>query len=331
MNILVYDYIPAGMVLSPDEQFWDFLTIEQAAYTFAGPIEPGASDSIPILLKLQFGITGEILLNIAEVQEVTDDAGNFQIKNLCPGTYTLVASHVGCESKTIIIILDSDTMLQVNMAHSDYLLNDIIIAEVTPANTGTLSSVTIDQKELQRISGKPLGEMLKNVNGVQSLQTGTNVSKPVIQGLYGNRILILHNDIRQEGQQWGLDHGTEIDPFIAEEIIVIKGPSGIRYGSDAMGGVVLIQPAPLPTQTGTSGYISSAFFTNGLSGIISGQVEGKPKSILPLSWRLQATGKIGGNTKAPDYYLANTGFNEKSTSATLGWEAEKYTTELYYS
>lgn len=272
-----------------------------------------------------------IFLKEKNIGVATDDAGYFKIENLCPGNYTLVASHVGCESKTILLVLTSDTVIQVNMAHSDYLLNDIIIAEETPEYTGTLSSVAIDEKQLLRISGKPLGEMLKSVNGVQSLQTGTTVSKPVIQGLYGNRILIMHNEVRQEGQQWGLDHGSEIDPYIADEIIVIKGPSGIRYGSDAMGGVVLLQPAPMPSEIGTSGSISTAFFTNGLAGIISGQAEGKPATLLPLSWRLQATGKIGGNTKAPDYYLANTGFNEISTSSTLGWESEKYSAELYYS
>ena len=87
---------------------------------------------------------------------------------------------------------------------------------------------TLGGKKLEEIRGLSLGESLKSIAGVNSLQTGPSISKPVIHGVYSNRILILNNGVRQEGQNWGNDHAPEIDPFIATKLSVIKGPASIR-------------------------------------------------------------------------------------------------------
>ncbi|MFM9075334.1 MAG: TonB-dependent receptor, partial [Bacteroidota bacterium] len=69
---------------------------------------------------------------------------------------------------------------------------------------------------------------------------------PVIHGVHSQRILILNHGVRQEGQQWGAEHAPEIDPLIASDIQVIKDASAIRYGVDAIGGVVVVNPPALP-------------------------------------------------------------------------------------
>jgi iron complex outermembrane receptor protein len=89
--------------------------------------------------------------------------------------------------------------------------------------------------------------------GVTTLQTGSSISKPVIHGLHSNRILIMNNGVRQEGQQWGSEHAPEIDPFIATRLSVVKGAAGVRYGSDAIGGVILVEPEELPFDKSLSG------------------------------------------------------------------------------
>lgn len=109
----------------------------------------------------------------------------------------------------------------------------------------TLSGATLEQTR-----GLSLGESLKGITGVNSIQNGPNISKPVIHGVYSNRVLIMNNGVRQEGQTWGNDHAPEIDPFIATKITVIKGAASIRYGSDAIGGVILLDPKDLPTKPG---------------------------------------------------------------------------------
>jgi len=89
-------------------------------------------------------------------------------------------------------------------------------------------------------------QTLQQIPGVRSMDIGSGFSKPVIRGMGFNRVAVLENGIKQEGQQWGADHGLEIDAFNAEYVIVRKGPSSLMYGSDAMGGTIEISPAPAP-------------------------------------------------------------------------------------
>src|ERR1700761_6721569 len=141
---------------------------------------------------------------------------------------------------------------------------------------------TLGGKALQAVAGLSLGESLKNIAGVNSLQTGPSISKPVIHGVYSNRILILNNGVRQEGQNWGNDHAPEIDPFIATKLSVNKGAASIRYGSDAIGGVVLVDPKDMRTTPGVGGEVDLVGMTNGRVGAASGMVEGG--SANGLSW-----------------------------------------------
>ncbi len=194
-------------------------------------------------------------------------------------------------------------------------------------------SDSVGGKALQEIRGLSLGESLKSIAGVNSLQTGPSISKPVIHGVYSNRILILNNGVRQEGQNWGNDHAPEIDPFIATKLSVIKGAASIRYGSDAIGGVVLVDPRDLPSRPGAvDGEVNLVGMTNGRIGAASAMVEGAAeKSLEGLSWRLQGTLKKAGNAQAPDYYLGNTGYVEGDYSATLQYTKAHYGGQLYYS
>jgi iron complex outermembrane receptor protein len=172
---------------------------------------------------------------------------------------------------------------------------------------------------------------LKSVAGVSALQTGATIAKPVIQGLHSNRILILNNGIRQEGQQWGMEHSPEIDPFVASSITVIKGAEGVRYGPEAIGGVVLVEPAPLSTVPDITGVLHLTGASNGRAGALSGQLDGGIKKLPGFAWRLQATGRTSGNIKTPNYYLGNTGTRELNFSGALGYIKKGLSTELYLS
>ncbi|HEY4110751.1 TonB-dependent receptor [Puia sp.] len=223
------------------------------------------------------------------------------------------------------------------------LKKDQLSTAVTTALSGTA---------LEQVHGLSLGESLKTLAGINSLQTGPTIFKPVIHGVYSNRILILNNGVRQEGQNWGNDHAPEIDPFIATKITVIKGPASIRYGSDAIGGVILVEPKALPQPDGRPGQggaggpagvigapagviggrVDVVGMTNGLSGAVSGDVEGAAGGKWAgLSFRVQGTLKKAGNAEAANYYLGNTGYNENDYSATLRFAREKQGMELYYS
>jgi iron complex outermembrane recepter protein len=180
--------------------------------------------------------------------------------------------------------------------------------------------------------GQSLGESLKQIAGLYSIQTGPSLSKPVIHGLYSNRIVTLNNGIRQEDQQWGNEHAPQIDAFVASRITVIKGAASIRYGSDAIGGVILVEPKAMPTQPGVGGELNLVGATNGRMGAVSGFLEGAFGKALPgLSWRVQGTVKRAGYTQTPRYYLENSSFRETNLSADLHYDRKHWGIEAYVS
>jgi iron complex outermembrane receptor protein len=204
-----------------------------------------------------------------------------------------------------------------------------IISERTNIQT-SMSKIELKEADLEKTRGLSLADALKEIPGVTTLNTGPTISKPIIQGMHSSRILIINNGIRQEGQQWGTEHAPEIDAFIANKLTVIKGAGSIKYGSDAIGGVILVEPKQLLDTAGITGEINVVGITNGQQAITSGILEGMLKKI-PLQWRVQGTLKRSGDLKAPNYYLSNTGFYERNFSWALAYKHKRLNVELFYS
>lgn len=110
----------------------------------------------------------------------------------------------------------------------------------------SVSVETADRAFLWEHFSGNLMQTLKHKPGIHSMDIGAGFSKPVIRGMGFNRISVVENGIKQEGQQWGSDHGLEIDAFNIEQITILKGPASLLYGSDAMGGTIEIKPLPAP-------------------------------------------------------------------------------------
>lgn len=128
-------------------------------------------------------------------------------------------------------------------------LSEVVISESYQARNEKKSALSIDkvQKDfLEKHFTGNLVQTIENIPGIQSMDIGMGFSKPMIRGLGFNRIAVSENGIKQEGQQWGADHGLEIDAFDVEEIRILKGPASLLYGSDGMGGVIEIRPADMP-------------------------------------------------------------------------------------
>ncbi len=179
-----------------------------------------------------------------------------------------------------------------------------------------------------KTSNSNFSDMAAQIIGINVMKTGNNVSKPIVNGLQNNRILILNNGVRQEGQQWGSDHAPEIDAFAFNSIKLLKGADALRYGSDAIGGVIM---AELPTLTNkgasTQSSLTSGFNSNGNGVMTSASISGH--FLLPI--RIQLTAKVAGNKKTPDYFLDNTGNQETDFSAHTGFKFTKSTFKIYYS
>lgn len=117
----------------------------------------------------------------------------------------------------------------------------------TSSKLNSALSVEVAEKDFLKnhFTGN-LIQALEHIPGVRSMDIGSGFSKPMIRGMGFNRISVTENGIKQEGQQWGSDHGLEIDAFNIERVTVRIGPSSLLYGSDAMGGVVEITQSPPP-------------------------------------------------------------------------------------
>ncbi len=159
-------------------------------------------------------------------------------------------------------------------------------------------------------------DAIAKIPGIRAVTTGPNVSKPFIRGLGYNRILTLYDGIRQEGQQWGDEHGVEVDQYGVERVEVIKGPASLSYGSDALAGVVNLiptQPAPEGKEIGnlTLDYQSNNNYLGG-SGVLGSTKNG-------FEWLLRVSHKQAMNYRNKiDGRVFGTAFAETDANASLG-------------
>lgn len=272
-----------------------------------------------------------VILKKSNQTIVTNEHGSFKFSNLCAGHYQFIIQHIGCKDTAINVELIKDIKLTIKLPHSAIELNEIDIMDKQPEMTKTQTVNEIKSKELDATRGQTLGESLKLISGVTTLNTGSTISKPMIHGMQGYRVLILNNGIRQEGQQWGNEHAPEIDPFIAQKLSVIKGANSVRYGSDAMAGVILVEPKDLPDTASVTGEVNLVGMSNGQTAVASGILQGYFDKLKGFNWRIQGTYKKGGTIKTPTYYLKNTGVEELNFSYALGYHHKNWGIEGYYS
>ena len=277
-------------------------------------------------------ISGAVLqIRNSNRRVVSDENGRYSLEKLCQGVYKLECRIVGYKPTTMTVSLEHDAEENFNLSEDEVHLQDVEIKARKLETPLSQSSTSLQGQTLDQTRGQTLGEALKNITGVTTLQTGSSIAKPVIHGLHSNRVLIMNNGVRQEGQQWGSEHAPEIDPFVAKRLTVVKGAAGVRYGSDAIGGVILVEPDELPTNNPLQGEMNLVGFSNGRQGVVSGLLEGNVKKTKGLGWRAQGTLKNGGNIQAPAYFLANTGLREANFSGAIGYRNAQRGAEVFFS
>ncbi|MBL7719384.1 MAG: TonB-dependent receptor [Flavipsychrobacter sp.] len=260
----------------------------------------------------------------------TNEQGVVKLDSLCPGKYTVHVETAGHEHLVEHFSVTGNASYRLKVAMLEHQLAEVHVSEERH-RTILQSRGSLDKGELNANTGKSLGDMLQSVNGVSTLGNGATITKPVIHGLHSNRILMLNNGIRQEDQQWGGEHAPNIDPFLASNITVIKGAAGVRYGTDAMGGVVLVEPPALRNTPGWNGELNLAGFSNNGMYVGSGMVEHAFKAVPGLAFRVQGTYKKGGNYRIPGHWVANTGVRETNFSGALAYRKLHYGAEVFFS
>jgi iron complex outermembrane receptor protein len=264
----------------------------------------------------------------SNVYTTSDFDGNFEFKNLCEGEIVVEIEHIACKTKRVSVLIKEDIYKEYFLEHHLEELQEI---EVT-ANTKT-EKTSIEQSlkksDIQNFSDKSLGDALNSISGVSSLNTGNTIVKPMIHGLHSSRLLIVNNNVRMFDQEWGEEHAPNIDINSSGKIDVVKGANTLKYGSDAIGGLILINPERYTAKDSLFGSTLASFNSNGLGGNINTEIVKTYAS--GLYAKLQSSYKQFGDFRAPDYYLTNTGMRNFNTSFAIGNNGYEKGFNAYYS
>ncbi len=256
---------------------------------------------------------------------VSDAEGKFQLHGLKPGKHMVHVSFIGYDHIEIpVYVFNSDTFVEVYLKEAFLEIEDVSVVNDRLNDRKKKSPVlreVVDKSYMQDNIGGSLMETLEKLPGVSSMKIGAGVSKPVIRGLGLNRIVVAENGIKQEGQQWGLDHGLEIDQFSIDRLEVIKGPASLQFGSDAIGGVVNIPEPVVPLKNSISGNVKLMRRSVNNLGGIAALVEARN---VHAFYRISGTFQAYGDYRVPaDYVVYNTfrlPINHKRLKNTAGRE-----------
>lgn len=263
-----------------------------------------------------------IYIHEARVGTISNAQGKFTTPNIPVGNYLVEVSFQGYASVLVTIAIKENTY-QVFTLLERYVENENVTVTGVASATKTKQSVQpisiVKKSELFKNTGTNIIDALsKMVPGLASFSSGPAIAKPVIRGLGYNRIVTVHDGIRQEGQQWGDEHGIEIDEYSVQRVELLKGPASLLYGSDAMAGVIhIITNTPVEHGTIKANVQGTYMSNNGLLGT-NANVAGHLQN--GFNWNVYATTKNAKDYSNPyDGKVLNSRFSEKNMGGYVGF------------
>jgi iron complex outermembrane receptor protein len=253
---------------------------------------------------------------------ISDDEGNYRVELSRAGVFRVVYQFLGFQTETRTVEAGAvDLVVHVALRPSTLETAPVTITARSSASDmlSTPQPVSIlELSELRLNSGAAALDALDTVPGIRMAKSGLAVSKPVVRGLSGQRVLVVEDGIRQEGQQWGQDHGPELDGFAIQKIEVVKGPSSLLYGSDALGGVIQAFGYDIfSTTKRLQGQLGTVLSSNpGLRGAnlrLSGRKDG-------FVYSGGMSYKDAGAYSNPRSIVPNSAFEELNVAMSLGME-----------
>ena len=244
---------------------------------------------------------------------LSNEQGIVVLPKLLAGRYVLLVSFVGYHHSDLLLRIPQQLSYTIELCSETFHLHEGLVQ--AEANKAVFSGRKQDQMlsaEIDKRRGQNLAELLKNINGVKAMNSAGGIAKPVIRGLSGQRIVTMQGNSRIEGQQWGEDHGPELDPFIAHSVSVIKGAAAVEFGPEAMGGVIQVEPKPWRSEKGMEGALYLQGLSNNRQGAASLRLESVYGKKIQYGWRMQASARKAGDARTPNYVLSNTGFTENA-------------------
>lgn len=263
---------------------------------------------------------------------VSDAEGNFEIGNLPGGTYKLVASYIGYTTYSANITINGNTpSLDIRLLPSAIEMEEVIVS--TPFHQLQRENVMKVEHarlaDLKATGSITLADGITKIPGVESVSTGLGIGKPVIRGLSSNRVLVYTQGVRLENQQFGDEHGLGLNDAGIESVEVIKGPASLLYGSDALGGVLYINPEKFAMAGEDEGDVGLNYFTNtrGNSATAGYRASGERFKFLLRGALASHADYEGGD----GLHAINSRFREYDLKSGVGFQNSKLKTELRYN
>lgn len=261
----------------------------------------------------------------------TDEYGNFEMNlNSDHNPIRLTFQSIGYENQTFKVTSERDHY-SIRLQPDAYNLNEIVITGTTRATRireNPIAITPVSAKQIETtVEGNMIDVLAKHVPGLNAVKTGPNISKPIIHGLGYNRVLTLYDGIRQEGQQYGDEHGIEIDEYNIARAEVIKGPASLLYGSDAIAGVISLFPfIPKNNDGKIHGKFSSEYHTN---NNLAGNGLRLDYSDERFLFAINGSYRMAKNYRNPvDGRVYLTNYNVTNISALGGFKSDKGYTHL---
>jgi iron complex outermembrane receptor protein len=254
--------------------------------------------------------------------------GVFEINNLCKGEIIVEIKHISCKTKQITIDIDKKISKDIFLEHHLEELNEVILKASTKTEQSSVEQ-SIKKSVIEQFTDKSLGDALKTISGVSALSTGNSIVKPMIHGLHSSRLLIINNNVRMYDQEWGDEHAPNIDINASDRIDVIKGANTLRYGSDAIGGLILLRPKKHAIKDSLFGSTLASFNSNGLGGNLNSEIIKTYNS--GYYTKMQMNYRQFGDFKAPNYNLTNSGLKSLNGSVQFGYNNFEKGFDAYYS
>lgn len=275
-------------------------------------------------------IFANIYLPQLEKGATTDDKGNFALKNIPKGTYSVIVSIIGYETLSQNISFPYSNSLDFKLIPSAIEMEEIIIS--TPFHKLQSDNVMkVERETIANLKAKgvlTLSDGITSIAGVESVTTGVSIGKPVIRGLSSNRVLVYTQGVRLENQQFGDEHGLGLSDSGIESVEVIKGPASLLYGSDALGGVLYLNPEKFARANNKAADASYNYFssTTGFNTNAGYKASGEHFKFL---FRGSLAEHADYNTA--HYRVTNSRFREQDLKAGLGYQISNFKTELRYN
>lgn len=262
-----------------------------------------------------------IYIHEAKTGAISNEKGYFITPYVPEGKYLVEISFQGYQSiiETIEIKNTTEKNVALQLTYAEH--ENVTVTGVTSAvkTRQSIQPISIVKKaDLLKQSANNLMEGLSAiVPGLQVLTTGPAIAKPVIRGLGYNRLVVVNDGVRQEGQQWGDEHGIEIDQFSVQRAEILKGPASLMYGSDAMAGVINLL-SNIPVEQGTiKGNVSGSFTDNNRMKTMYAQLSANHKN--GFNWNIYSSLKSAGNYKNKlDGYVLNSAMKENNFGGYVG-------------